>query len=217
MRTLIVTSNTYTDVTSLTKPHVHVDKDQPLTFYELSTDPEQPNHFGTRNWNLICKEVAQKIVDTMKSMETGDVLLYSDADVLFLEQPKWFTDRLGDADMRFQYETGFGPCFGFFAVRISPQTIELLERTVDATNEKTNSQVAFLGVSRGSQLKIEYFDTKDVWNYAVLSGGRVWHGEDFELPEGIKALHANFIVGTNRKVMMIEKAIAKYFPAVDKN
>lgn len=209
MKTLIISSNTFKRVSDLTKPTVKDDPENEIMYREFNA-PDVPNHFGTGTWSLITKLVAQEITATMKKMQTGDILLYADSDILFFEKPSYFAKQLGDSDFKFQFETGFGPCFGFFVTRISPETIALIEKTAELTNEKKNSQIAFLEASRGSALKITYFDTKEVWNYAVLSGGAVWKGEPFDFPTGLKAIHANFIVGVDRKVEFINKALSIY-------
>jgi len=204
MQTLLINSGSFDEVFQITKPY--------FGEYLLRTfdAPAINNDFGTTNWNLITKEVAKIMVDEMKLRKTGDILFYSDTDILLFAEPQWFKNQIGDCDIRFQYETGFGPNFGFWVARVSPEVIELFEKTYEATNTGTNSQVAFKLVSEGSKLKIGYFDTKDVWNVAVANGGKVWNGEPIDWPESMKAFHANFTIGQANKILLLKEAIKRY-------
>jgi hypothetical protein len=206
MITLIAKSNTFDEVFNLTEPYFKGN----VVVKTFAVD-NLPNHFGTKEWNLITKKVVEQILSIMKDMKLGDLLMYVDSDILMFDDAEWFKGQLKDSDFIFQYETGFGPNFGFFVVRVSPETIALLEKTYNLTNEGTNSQVAFLNAMADTKLKISYFDTKDVWNVAVQNGGAVWNpGDHIDWPPTMKAFHANFTIGKENKIKLLTEAIKRY-------
>jgi hypothetical protein len=204
MRAITRSSNTFDEILNITKPFM------PSVKCKTFETESVPNHFGTVAWNLITKKVVELIIEEMKTMNTGDIFMYIDTDILMLEKPEWFAEQLGDCDFKFQYETGFGINFGFFVARVSPDAIDFLQQTADGTNETNNSQISVMNVFRHTKLKVEYFDTKDVWNYAVYSDGKLWDGKPFPFPEDIKAFHANFTIGVEQKKEILNMAIAKY-------
>jgi hypothetical protein len=206
MKTLFISSNTFTQVTDITKPFLPED----AVIREFTVE-NKPNHFGTEAWNLITKDIVGYILEEMSKLNDGDTIMYVDGDVLLLDKPEWFESQLGDCDIKFQYETGFGPNFGFFVARISPGVIDLMQQTYDGTNAGTNSQVAVKNVMATTTLKIGYFDTKDVWNVAVYNGGAVWNpGDEIKWPDSLKAFHANFTIGIPNKILLLNKAIELY-------
>ena len=96
---------------------------------------------------------------------------------------------------------------GFFVVKVNDKTKQVIRETIAGMVDNTrNYQEVFNVVAKG--LKTAFFDVNDVWNYGVV--GDLWNGQDFDLPKDIKAFHANYTVGIDNKVKLLNLAIQKY-------
>ena len=208
MKILVQYSKNYTELPEMILPYIEQEEGNELVIRQFKG--RENVNFGTEDFNLTCHDMYDNAVILMKEMKENDILLYVDADILLNARPSWFAEQLGDNDVVFQYETGFGMCLGFFVCKINERVIDAFERTTQATGEQDNAQIEFKKLLPTFNLKIGYFDTKDVWNYGVYSNGQIWNGEPFELPETLKAFHANFTIGLENKKKLLEMAIQKY-------
>jgi len=144
----------------------------------------------------------------MNNMLDDEVLLYCDSDVLLLEDPQWFADQIGDNDFVFQSDKGTA-CMGFFVVKVNDKTKAVIQESINAMQDNSmNYQEVFNIVSKRHNLKTAFFDNKDVWNYGVI--GDLWTGQDFEIPKGLKAFHANYTIGIPNKVVLLNRVIKEY-------
>jgi hypothetical protein len=201
MQTLVFSSKQYKEVADITRPYVKgnvIDKGLP--------DDDSPSHWGTPTFNSISRITAGYCLDAMNSMQDGEILLYCDSDVLLLEDTQWFADQIGDNDFVIQSDKGTY-CMGFFVVKVSDKTKKVIRDTIEAMKDNSkNYQEVFNVVAK--DLKIELFKESDVWNYGVI--GNMWTGQDFEIPKGLKAFHANYTVGIPNKVILLNRVIKEY-------
>ena len=201
MRVLLSYSNIYDDMSKLTTPFLP--SDLVIRHY-----PHQDSAFNfvSEEFNNVSKQQTQFVLDELNKMKDNECLLYLEQDVLLLERPEWFANQIKDYDMICQQDQSL-PCMGFLVVRNSPQARQSLENTIKATNKVTNNQMAF---HTKHNLKVGFFDTKDVWCYGALGMGE-WRGEMFEFPETRpRAFHANWTRGKDNKIKLLEMAIKKY-------
>jgi len=203
MQTLIFSSNQFKEVADITRPYVKGE-----VVYKGLPECGEDSYFGTPTFNYISKLTAGYCLDTMNSMQENDVLLYCDSDVLLLEDTQWFADQIGDNDFVFQSDKGTA-CMGFFVVKVNDKTKAVIQESINAMQDNTkNYQEVFNIVARGHNLKTCFFDNKDVWNYGVI--GDLWTGQDFEIPKGLKAFHANYTIGIPNKVILLNRVINQY-------
>ena len=202
MQTLIFSSKQYKPVYDLTRPYIQgefIEKGLP--------DNKNPTHWGTVGFNEISKITARYCLDELNRMNEGEVLFYCDSDVLLFEHPQWFADQIGDHDFICQNDKGTAD-MGFFVVKSNAQTKKVIEDVINSMDGSNNFQVFFNRMCKDYNLKIDLFKESDVWNYGVI--GRMWNGEEFEIPDNLKAFHANFTVGIENKIKLLTKAIKQY-------
>jgi hypothetical protein len=202
MKTMTFYSKGYERVANLTHPYF------PKEFIINSLKVSDGAIFGTPEFNLLSKDQDSSYTKVLKESKEGEIIFACDSDVLLNAPLEWFEKQLGDNDVIFQRDQN-DACLGFWIGRVSPKLIEVFERIDNDTNAETNNQVAFNRFKDTCGLKIAYFDTKDVWNYGCLNRG-VWNGEPFDFPDTLKAFHANYTIGIDNKVKLLEMAVKKY-------
>jgi hypothetical protein len=203
MKIITSVSKEFKPVFDLTRSYMSKD----IIVYSLA-DRNNDMEFGSKDFNLLGTKEEESIYSKIKDMVNGDIFFQCDSDVLINAPTEWFIEQLGDNDIIFQSDSGT-PCLGFYVTRISDEVKRIFKDVKEKTNEKTNCQIVFNRIKKNYNLKIALFDTKDVWNYGVLNKG-IWRGESFELPENLKAFHANFTIGIENKVKLLNIAIKKY-------
>jgi hypothetical protein len=199
MKILTTISKSFLPVAELTHPFL-----PPDTIIRQLPETEQARVFGTPEFNLLGKEDGQDIAMEMEEMKEGELFFYIDSDVLLNAPVDWFVEQLGDNDMICQNDGGTA-CLGFYIAKVSPEMIRLFQAIKEGTNPKQNCQIIFNKIRSNYNLKIALFNTQDVWNYGVLNRG-VWNGEPFDFPSNLKAFHANYTVGIENKVKLLNKA-----------
>jgi len=203
MKIITSISKEFKPVFDLTRPYMP----EGIIVYSLA-DRNNDMEFGSKDFNLLGTKDEESICSKIKDMKDGDIFFQCDSDVLVNAPTEWFIEQLGDNDIIFQSDSGT-PCLGFYVARISDEVKRIFKDVKEKTNENTNCQIVFNRIKKNYNLKIVLFDTKDVWNYGVLNRG-IWNGEQFDLPENLKAFHANFTIGIENKVKLLTMAIKKY-------
>ena len=172
----------------------------------LYTHPmEKEAVFGTKEFREICFFKFNCVLNAMIETEDESILMYIDGDVKLLTDPSYFISQLRDEDMKFQREADDTACAGFFVVRVTPETKQFLVDVMQYKDRLPNDQLALNLLLPGSKIKYSYFSDSDVYSYGLASGGKVWKGEDFGLPEDMKAFHANYCIGIEDKKKLLDK------------
>jgi len=189
-----------------TKEPIDITIDQSIT--------NEEGVFGTKNFNLICKYKAQQIYLQMSKMRRNDILFYIDGDIQLFEDVKWFENMFmgHNIDMVAQNDNG-GICAGFFLAKVTPLMLALWHEVAKETSEAENDQIVLNRVITKyiPQLKVSLLPTNMVAHYGAISNGDLWNGQEFKLPEGCKAFHANFTIGMENKIKLLDYVVKQKY------
>jgi len=164
--------------------------------------------FGTPEFNLHTLRRTKHLLDELKA---GKTVFQLDSDVILFKDYQYFIDQLGELDMICQREHDNTPCGGFFVCRPNPTTIAFWEEVIEKMEElecKIDDQTAMRMLLQADfPISLGFFDPMDVTSYGLISGGgKLWEGQDFDIPKGIGAFHANYTMGLENKAKLLAKA-----------
>jgi len=180
---------------------------------DLVTCFGEQNGSGTFKQPGFCETVTRKawaIHTQLGKMVDGDILVFSDCDVQFfgpfmaeIEENLESVDVTGQADKR-----GHQVCAGFVAMSVNESTTALWELAALDTHkypDKEQDQTAL-----NSHLKNM---SHNVLSDRYWTVGKIklayWDGYDFDIPDDIIMHHANFAVGMDRKLELMDKVYQK--------
>lgn len=184
---------------------------------------KQLSNSGSYNTPGFEETMFYKIDHIIKNIDTdsSDLLVFSDCDVQFLND---FTERaqtdMMNFDILFQDDITCA-CAGFF---IAKQTREVLDffiqvRSIMYMNLGKDGKLAS-GMSDQSIINLLIRQNKviktgllprDVYfTIASSTGPKQWMGEDFNIPFNIHVHHANWTVGIENKIRLMEMVKLKY-------
>jgi hypothetical protein len=133
----------------------------------------------------------------------GDHFVYSDCDIVFFDKIKFSTIK--KYDIAFQSD-GNSNCAGFFICKSNEKTLNFWKTIKKNISKYNDDQLAlhhFIDMIKYKKLNIQSF-----FNIGHLNGFKRWDGEiDFVFPEDIKMFHANWTVGVQRKINLLNYAI----------
>lgn len=106
-------------------------------------------------------------------------------------------------------------CAGFFAMRVNSKTVQLWENVYEHLHKFKNDQIAMnywirdLNVKAAKLPRFEYFNYMHLWDRDTL-----WEGDEDILREklrehadqleSMRLVHANYIIGVDKKVRFLE-------------
>lgn len=151
--------------------------------------------YNSEEYKQICFNKARAILHILELHE-GETLMYIDNDVLLFEKPEYFINQLGDHDFIAQQEPNGTACCGFMVMKNNETVKDVWRTTIDMGG--ANDQIAFNKVPKD----IIFFE--DVKGYGNISGGKIYNGEDFEVPK-CSAFHANYAIGKEDKLKIMKK------------
>jgi hypothetical protein len=157
------------------------------------------------------KRKVEFINDAFTELKDGDILFFTDPDVIFIKPYKeLFIKEMGDADIIFQSDCGI-VCMGTFSCRVSEKTRLFFKSLYDNLDKFKHDQEAanFLLKTIDYKLKVKLFSYK-VFNYGFVSGN-LYKGEDVvNFPNDIILLHANYTIGVQKKIKLIKLALEHF-------
>lgn len=136
----------------------------------------------------------------------GEIALFSDVDVQFFGPVADDLQRcLGGWDVAFQDDGPAGHCTGFYVFRSSYLVRELFRQVMRDMStgahrhdqDRTNALLAPIGL-RYTKLPARY------WSYGQQRRGLWAPGKPLGLPENLLVHHANWVMGINNKVKLLE-------------
>lgn len=156
------------------------------------------------NWASFIKEKVKYVLEIIYK-DDDECFVFSDIDVQFFGNIKSdLMHQLGLYDIIFQNDFNFC-CAGFFACKKNSRTFRLfnniLANIVDREENALNYELS-KGLVNYGQLDNKY------WTFGCYK--KYWVGQDFGIPEDILVHHANWTVGLDNKMLLLETVRKKY-------
>lgn len=166
----------------------------------------QTGEFEDTGWMKTMTRKVEYILTSFNELKDGDIFIHSDCDIVFFKSYKeTILQELGDSDIIFQSDVGTA-CMGFFACQVNDKTRKLFSTLLDILPEHKHDQhaVNFL-LKNDNELKVSLLSS-NFFNYGF--NGKHYSGEDIvQIPSNIILLHANFTVGVQNKIKLIQLAL----------
>lgn len=200
---------------------------QPIQFHPYH-DTEQccpDGAFGSKGFNTQMQRRMLALLNKTCLAEEDDIMINIDVDVLLLDYRFMDTihnvlvlgNEISDEARTIvdnyiniiAQDDGYAQlCAGFFAFNVSPETLFWLKEIIRITPLSRDDQTAF-------NEQIEYYDSEKFKQEEVLNiyhiQRRLWNGESFKLPFIPSAFHANYTVGVENKLKLLD-AFTKQLP-----
>lgn len=163
--------------------------------------------YESSGFSSTMKRKVEMIVQEMKKLDDGDIMIYADNDIVFLKPFKnILLDEMGDVDIIFQNDWN-SCCMGLFACKISPRVRDLFNRVLTDLDRHAHDQDCMNYLLRNINfgLKIKLMSPR-FFNHGFL--GKRYEGEDtVNFPSDMVLLHANFAVGIEYKKKILDLAL----------
>lgn len=207
MKYLTVTTPGYRD---LTKQMI---ASSGVSDWDVRDMGEDVGVFRTPSFNRLCRSKPRIIYELLKE---GHEVFSLDGDVIFLE-PLLSIELNPESDIQGQCDPDSGICCGFCHYRPTKATMLFFERLLDACEDAgpgMNEQLLFNQCLRdlANSMKVSFLHT--VYSFGLhefLKKGKtkIWEGEEFDLPSGEQAFHANYVLGIDAKRKLLNYVKSK--------
>ena len=173
-------------------------------FKILTLTSKEYHNFGTQGFNEFVTVRTHALVEELRK---GNTVFQIDSDIVLFKDHQYFVDKLGYFDMICQKEHDGTICTGFFVCKSNILTIEFWTRVYEELlkGSRQDEQVANEVIKEFPHMNVGFFDVKDITSYGIISEGKIWNGEDFEIPKEMAAFHANYTVGLDNKKLLLDK------------
>lgn len=163
--------------------------------------------FYSQGWDRICYD---KIIIFKQACKAnyGGYFVFSDVDVQFFGPIKEdLITELGDYDIACQNDCGNTYCSGFFICRCNDVTQRMFDEMLGGYHREDQHMMNLMINSLG--VKAKFLDPK---KYFTVGHETMcpWVGQDFNVPDQMLVHHANWTVGIDRKVELLETVRNKY-------
>jgi hypothetical protein len=164
-------------------------------------------NYMTRGWRETMRE---KVGIILGALDRDERFIWADCDVQFFGPiAAVLTEELGDHELACQNDSGGMLCAGLFMCRSTANMRRLFRTIYDEMTADSSEEDDQQRLNRHAHACRCKFLSGRFWTVGVhLNGpGRPltrWHGQDFEVPEGILAHHANWTVGVENKIRLLD-------------
>ena len=180
-------------------------KDVELNSYFIPQECKTAN-FKENGWKQTCYKKTEIFLRACEE-NRNSLFLFADVDIQFFS-PKIvdiILEELQDYDIACQYDTGYLPyCSGFFISRVNNRTIDLFN-TINKEYIEEDQTSLNIHINK---CKAKFLSNK--FYTVAQSIGMVWNGQDFNIPADIIMHHANWIVGVQNKIKLLNLVKDKY-------
>lgn len=172
--------------------------------FELISDcfeQECDGNFMSDGWN---KTMYKKIYQILKACGDNELFIHSDCDVYFKKNIKEpILQELDDFDIAFQDDVLSGYCMGFFICKPSKEISILFRDVINNIDKYGNDQVALNKLINKYNIKHKKLSNR-FFSYGQLKSG-LWNNNNFELPSNALMMHANYTIGIENKMKLLDK------------
>jgi len=149
------------------------------------------------------ESMSKKLDQIIRACEQEDIFIHADSDIYFFNNiEKDLLDELGEFDLAFQDDGHVGLCMGFFVCRPSKKVYNLfceVKRRLDQFNGHDQNALNMLI----KETDVKYKRLPHRYSNYGQKHGKVWDGSDFEVDQDILILHANWVIGIENKIKLI--------------
>jgi len=203
MKYLTMTSPSYAPLTD------HMIKTSGVRFdeWEIMHEPQRSSgNFGESWFNEICCKRPARILELLR--EGHDVFVV-DGDVTFFD-PITEIEIHPKASVQAQIDPDSGLCCGAILYKSNYRVIEFMEVVLQnciASGSAHNDQVITNAVlQQFPQVRPRLAAFNTIHSFATLVEPRLWMGDDFDIPTDCQAFHANFAIGIDNKIKLLQYA-----------
>jgi hypothetical protein len=151
----------------------------------------------------------QKVEILIQAVNKNDYFVYADVDILFCDNfIHDFEDfKKSGLDIQFQsnFKNDISLCAGFFYCKSTNAVKKFFEQVYKDTIKYKDDQHA---MNMNKHMVSYGVLPETYWSYGYMKNG-IWDNEtfNFDVPENLKIVHANFIIGTKNKIALLEHFI----------
>ena len=153
--------------------------------------------FYEEGWDKTCFRKVELFEEICKE-NFGETFIFSDVDIQFFGKIKdVMIDELGDLDIACQDDiTTYSS--GFFICRCNDRTLKMFQNMKEFYNKEDQT-------SLNDQIHIcnHKFLSRRFFTFGHVVP-RPWNGEDFHIPDDILIHHANWVVGIEDKIRILD-------------
>jgi hypothetical protein len=159
------------------------------------------------------KTMMEKVKWIIQNIDLNDngYLVFADCDVQFFGDLEF---DLSSHDILFQhdyYENNY--CAGFFICKQNKKVLDFFNLVYDVFNSNMNGKIDDQAIvnnllnnkSLNLDLAFGTLPHDKYWTIAFSTSGVVWDGQDVNCPDTIIVHHANFTIGTDNKIKLMNE------------
>ena len=143
----------------------------------------------------------------MNQLNDNETLIYADTDTQFFGNPeKQLLNELGDYDVAFQDDMYKNYCAGFFVCKKNERVIFLfseIEKLLRQSLSANNDQDVLNNVIRKFDVKHKFLSHR-FFTIGHITNKKLWNGEFIEVPKDVLVHHANWMVGLENKIRLLD-------------
>jgi hypothetical protein len=195
-----------------------VDPDIEISHYKLPQDCETAE-FKHSGWNQVTGKKLQRMVEIFDEDSSDDSFIFSDIDVQFFSSvSKLSSKALKNHDIVFQNDYYGFECTGFFYCKKTKETKRMFEKALEIIKTYGDQSVDGPGGDQEAiqtSLKIHNstvrraFLPPQFFTFGMFYDH--WKGQaSFPLPKGIVMHHANWVIGVDNKIKLLQAVRNNY-------
>jgi len=169
----------------------------------IPTIDKQQGEFGESIFNAYMKRLMERFMDILEQQE-GRLVIHCGCDMRFYQdiipeiEEKAAQYELVSIDDNYKFL-----CADFFAFIVTPRIIEMYRKTIEIEKFAANNEIAFNHVMQEMRMNTLALG-HEYWTVGLSNGGVRWNqGDHVEPPHGMKLHHANFTVGGENKMALL--------------
>jgi hypothetical protein len=165
--------------------------------------------FNSDGWNKVTRQKLQTLSDITYS-DSGEFFIFSDVDVQFFK-PVWDLGKrvLENHDIVFQNDYYGDQCTGFFYCKNNERTKQLFKEALKIHHLHRDDQTSIQAALNMVQGLKHALLPKEYFTYGMYFDH--WHGQsDFLVPKNMVMHHANWVIGVDNKIKLLEATRNNY-------
>lgn len=150
----------------------------------------------------------KKIELIIENIDVNDknIFVFSDCDVQFFDD---FEYDLENYDILFQEDYKNYKCAGFFICKQTEHVLNFFKLVrnefLKYKNGKIDDQWVINKLLENNEYSLAYgfLPPNKYWSVGNATGGHVWNGQNIEIPNDLTTHHANFTIGLENKIKLL--------------